>query len=240
MRSFGIRKALVVVAAVAGLPLALATASAVWTERSLKIIQATESNFPPTLMAQGVTEGEVRAVLHVGPEGKLQDCLITSYTHPELATELLANVREWRYEPAYQRGEPAHTRVEAVFGFVAKGSVLSISAIDQATTSTLRLLGARPTVLVCKLHELDEPPHRVHVVQPLHPGRSLNPAQPRGSAVVDFYIDAEGRPRMPMVTRASHAAFALAAIAALEQWRFAPPTRAGQPIAVRVSQEFRF
>jgi len=62
----------------------------------------------------------------------------------------------------------------------------------------------------------------------------------KGSAVIDFYIDSEGHPRMPVAQKASHVEFAVAAADALMQWRFEPPTHRGRPITVRMVQEFVF
>jgi TonB family protein len=58
--------------------------------------------------------------------------------------------------------------------------------------------------------------------------------------VVDFYVDQDGRIRMPVIMSATHDFLAQAAVDALNQWRFKPPTLAGQPVAVRVEQEFVF
>src|SRR5687768_680207 len=76
-----------------------------WGDRSLRIVQTTPSNFPPALAAEGITEGEVRAVLNVDADGKLVDYLVTAYTRRELAEELVANLRNWSYEPARHRGD---------------------------------------------------------------------------------------------------------------------------------------
>jgi TonB family protein len=94
--------------------------------------------------------------------------------------------------------------------------------------------------LTCKADELDRPLATVQVVAPVHPGPSLQPAIPTGKVTLDFFFDAEGRPRMPVVVSATHDAFAFAAVDALEKWRFTPPTHDGKPVAVRVKQEFVF
>jgi hypothetical protein len=86
---------------------------------------------------------------------------------------------------------------------------------------------------------LDEPVRTIHVVPPQHPGKRVSPPlQP--FAVIDFYIDMEGRPRMPVVLRAAHESYGIAAADALMQWRFAPPTRQGRPMIVRATQLFTF
>ena len=102
------------------------------------------------------------------------------------------------------------------------------------------MLGTPLTVVICPATELDRPLAATHVVQPRHPGLALRPVQPTGSVVIDFYVDATGRARMPVATRATHEAFAIAAVEALMEWQYAPPTRNGAPVVVRVVQQFNF
>src|SRR5687768_14540317 len=66
-------------------PWTAAFGSDLWGDRALRIIQTSHANFPPALAAEGISEGEVRAVLHVDAGGKLVDYLVTAYTRRELA-----------------------------------------------------------------------------------------------------------------------------------------------------------
>lgn len=211
-----------------------------WDSRPLKIIQTTDAIFPRQLAAQGLMEGEVRAVINVDSDGKLADCLITAYTRPEFAREVLTALRSWKYEPAHDRGEPVGIRGEIGFFFEAKGSVLSVNVDDLIASRWNQIIGNSLITLVCTARELDQPLRTVEVVKPRHPGKLVQPSQPGGTARIDFYVDDEGRVRMPVVLRASHPWYAHAAMEALSQWKFAPPTRGGRPVAVRVMQDFVF
>ena len=218
----------------------LGAAANLWDDRPMRIVQTTEGLFPMSLMQQGVREGEVRAVLHIDADGRLMDFLVTAYSHPELLQEAITSIRHWEYEPARQRGQTVGTRSEVILRFESRGAVVSLTASDTVATTLNRLTAMPMNARLCKLPELDEPPALVHVVQPYNPGKRAGVPQGRGRATVDFYIDPEGRPRMPVVTRSSHEAFALAAYDAVSQWRFTPPTRRGEPVMVRVVQEFVF
>jgi hypothetical protein len=77
-------------------------------------------------------------------------------------------------------------------------------------------------------------------VEPQHPGKRVAPPPPAPTVLIDFYIDTEGRPRMPVVLRAAHELYALAAVDALLQWRFVPPRHQGRPRIVRATQLFSF
>lgn len=227
----------------AGLALAAtapAGAASFWDNRDLRIIQTEELNFPPALLMEGIREGQVRAVLHIDADGKLADCLVTAYTHLPLAQEVVGSLPSWKYVPTRERGEAVGSRIEVLFSLEAKGSVISLSSVDPASSPASRMLGTSLTVVLCKATELDRPLATTHVVQPRHPGSALQPIQPTGSVVLDFYIDATGRPRMPVATRATHEAFAIAAVEALMQWQYEPPTRKAAPVVVRVVQQFNF
>ena len=206
---------------------------------ALKIIQTTQSNFPPGLLSDGITSGQVRAVLHVDVDGRLADYLVLAYTHRALASELAVALTEWQFEVPQERGEPVGIRTVVVFNFEARGAVLSLTAVSSASPISRWLPDPEISVL-CEPRALDRPLQAVRTAPPIHPGRHLRPAQPQGTAVIDFYVDTDGRPRMPVVVTATHDAFGAAASDAVAQWRFVPPTHDGNPVLVRVRQQFVF
>jgi TonB family protein len=205
----------------------------------LRVIQTTDANFPPALLSEGITSGQVKAVLHIDAAGRLVDQLIVAYTHRALATELGAVLPGWRFEVPRDRGEPISLRAIVDFHFTASGAVLSLSA-GNAQAALTRWMPDPLISVLCQAGALDRPLQAVRTAPPFHPGQRLRPSQATGSATIDFYIDAEGRPRMPVIAAATHEAFGAAAVDALSQWRFTPPTHEGQPVLVRVRQEFVF
>lgn len=211
-----------------------------WEDRGVKVIQTTEMRFPASLLLEGITHGAVRTVLEVDADGKLADFLITGYTHRELALELQRSLATFEFTPARQRGEPIRCRFEVLFSFEAHGAVLSLSPMSSMSAYLRDAITDPMLPQVARTTELDQPLAAVEQPSPRHPGKALSPPVHDGRVQVDFYIDGDGRPRMPVVLRATREEFAVAAIEALLQWRFAPPTRAGRPVAVRVVQEFRF
>jgi outer membrane biosynthesis protein TonB len=214
--------------------------SDLWSDRPLRIVQTGQANFPVTLAAEGVNEGEVRVVLNVDSGGRLIDYLVTGYTRRELADEWVAQVGGWSFEPARNRGEPVDTRGEVVFMFQARGMVISLTPMDTVAASTSRVISPSFTSVLCRPSELDEPVRALSVVEPQHPGHRVSPPPNQPRVLIDFYIDPEGRPRMPVVLRAPHELYAGAAVAALIQWRFNPPSSRGRPVIVRATQWFAF
>lgn len=209
-------------------------------EQSFRIIQTVEPAFPRNVDTQALTVGEARIVFVIDHEGRLADLLVASYTHPAFAQEAERALRAWRYEPARQYGEPVGVRASMTFQFESKGQVISTLAIDSMTARFNALAG--PTVVnrVARPNELDAPITATAAIRPRHPGRGRRNDLSAGRVVLDFYIDEQGRPRMPVVLSSDDSAFAEAAAEALTAWRFVPPTRRGEPVIVRVQQAFEF
>lgn len=211
-----------------------------WDSQPVKVTQAVELHFPSALLSEGITRGAVRAVLQVDAEGNLIDFLFTAFTHRELAAELERSLPQFDFVPARERGQPIGSRFEVVFEFEARGAVISSTPATAARARFSSTAGDAATVLLARATELDRPVTILHHVPPHHPGRTLDPPRTTGRVVLDFYIDATGRPRMPVVRRATEEAFAAAVVTVLDQWRFEPPTRDGRSVVVRVMQEFVF
>ena len=121
--------------------------SDLWNDRSLRIVQTTQANFPVALAAEGVSEGEVRVVLNVDSGGKLIDYLVTGYTRRELADEWVAQVGAWSFEPARRAFRaaiavqlPTRNRTELPFGSPAMlGFELPSIALLPFINSRMRL-----------------------------------------------------------------------------------------------------
>lgn len=209
-------------------------------EQPLRIIQTNEAKFPTEATARGIRNGEVHAVLLVDAEGRLADCLVTAYTQPEFAVELLNAVRNWEFEPARQNGEAIGQRVQIIFRFNQKGAIVSMLPAMAVAANLNNLIGEKLQFLTVRANDLDRVPAVLERVSPRHPGKALGAASRSGTAQIDFYIDAEGRPRMPVAMKATNEAYAAAAAEALMQWRFEPPTYQGRPVTVRMVQEFLF
>ena len=226
----------IVVAALAAFPIAGFDALPGESDQSFKIIQTTAPQFPLSLRARQLNSGEVRVTISVDPTGRLEDCMATSYSHPELARAALDALREWRYVPARQHGQPIGVRTEVVFAFENTGIVCSLTS-GEALDRYLDLL-TKPGVIkeLYRPNELDVLPALVQTVAPRHPA----PAAAGHEVVLDFLIDGNGQPRMPVVIASDDLACASAAVDALSQWRFSPAMKAGKPVAVRALQKFTF
>lgn len=209
-------------------------------DQMFRIIQTTALEFPVNVDTMGLTAGEARIIFNIDAEGRLADYLIASYTQRAFADEAVRALKEWRYEPALQYGEPIGVRAAMIFRFEAKGKVVSVMGIDSLNSLFDAVGGTREVRRVAEPDELDTPPQAIRTVNPRHPARGERSDLSSGRVLVDFYLDDQGRPRMPVVMETDDPAFSVAAVNALMNWRFTVPTRKGEPVAVRVKQVFEF
>ncbi|HTO04256.1 MAG TPA: TonB family protein, partial [Opitutus sp.] len=202
--------------------------------------QTFDANYPPALLMEGISSGEVWVMITVDETGKLTDILVTRYTHPGFVREAVRGLRSWEYVPARLNGTPISVRTEVRLFFESTGQVITLdpgSALRQLTA-----YAHQPRLInqLCTPAELDAMPTLLKKISPPHPGRRPGAASTSGRATLDFIIDEQGQPRMPVVISASDDEYANAAAVALSQWKFTPPSRQGKPVAVHVRQEFVF
>jgi TonB family protein len=196
--------------------------------------------YPPEAAQAGLREGEARAVLSINEEGKLTDFIVVGWTHPAFGYAVANALPSYRFKPALVRSEPSSVRMPVTFFFEQRGAVVSMTGGEHLHQQFNNLAG-RPSVtsVLCPEHQLDRPLATTHVVSPHYPNEMRSRGEP-GSVTIDFYIDGEGKVRLPAAGLGTHPSFGRAAVAALEQWRFEPPTSQGRPVVVRASQVFNF
>ena len=167
--------------------------------------------------------------MSVDAEGKLVDYLVLAYTHEAFAVAAVQAVKAWTYEPAKAKGRLCASRAD--LDFVFKSDL--VVAVQNAESNYLEdVFGQQNVVQPSLLRNLDHIPTPIHVVSPINPDGVLEVGKER-VVTVEFYIDQEGRVRMPSVSREmADDQLAAAAGMAVEQWRFEPPLRGGRPVLV--------
>lgn len=206
----------------------------------MKVIQSDFAVFPNQATALGITQGEARVAVQVDETGKLTDYLVVAYSHPSFAESAVSAIRHWKYQPAILNGNPRGATVELTFLYENRGIVV----VDLMVGSyvEMRNLQMRPNAFnysACHLKDLDRIPTPTKVIRPGYPMEAAK-AKESGQVTVTFYIDEEGKVRMPAVSRQANEAFAAAAVEAVSQWQFEPPMSRGRPVLVSARQEFNF
>ena len=208
--------------------------------QSLKILQTVTPVFPMELPEQGYMEGEARIAIAVDETGKLTDWLIVGYTHRRFADESVNAIKQWEFEPARVQGKPVSVQTELLISFETSGVVISSSDIGSAVQRyTNRLFKYRDAYRPCTMKEIDRIPTPQNAVSPMY-GETLAKQGVQGTVTVEFFIDEHGALRMPAVLSADYDQLASLAVAAIQQWKFEPPTCKGVPVMVRAKQVFHF
>lgn len=204
----------------------------------LRVTKKIDPVYPSRMIQEGVKHGEVRVVICIDREGQLSDALTTAYTHKAFADAAMEALKGWRFAPPQLQGRPTGAITEITFTYELNG-VLSREVLGEPSETALRLYQGKYVYQPCPPNALDAALKPVQVVQPVYP-KSLVDQKISDRVLVDFYIDESGKPRLPAASAGTNDVLAGAAVAAIEQWRFNPPTSKGQPVLVRATQAFVF
>jgi TonB family protein len=220
-------------------PFAPARAGAGANYQPLEMNQVSDPKFPPWLRAIGCVEGQAAILITVDASGKLTDTLAISSTLPDFAEAAQAALREWTYQPARLNGQPVGVTKEVDFDFEQVGAVITANGGGGSEFFFRRFFHEKPAYRAFNLQEIDGKLAMKRVVQPPYT-TELAARDGGGTVTLSYYIDEGGRVRMPVVLNDANPELADLATEAVRQWQFAPPTRLGKPVLVRVLQDFRF
>jgi TonB family protein len=192
--------------------------------------------YPVRAAKAGLTAGKARLALRIDPVGRLDDALVIAYSEREFADAAMLAVSQWRFKAGRVNGEPAFGLIEVTFEFDVNKPLANARIGPQDET----YFGAdKYQYEAVSPGQLDQPPTPTHTVNPTYP-RDWAQRGLTGSVVVDFYIDEQGRVRMPEIVSADQPELAWIVLPAIVKWHFAPPIRKGQPVLVKAEQTFAF
>ena len=194
----------------------LATAAANAENSSLaQPLSLVTAPYPP----QSLFGGEVLLDALVGRNGTLSDIRVIHGEDPFLQSALDA-VESWTFKPATSAKQPVESRISIAFQFPQP------YAPPRQPTSHSYTEEARAVSHVPAGAKVSDAPLPLTTVEPEYPAG----ATAQGSAILYESVDAQGRPSLIKAILSANALTA-SAIAAANQWRFAPATRSGPPVA---------
>lgn len=209
----------------------------------LKINQTVDAAYPQKMVAAGIKNGVASLAISVDDNGVLTDYLATAYTHPSFADAAVAALRRWTFEPARIHGAPRNSKADLTFHFELDGvAVVSMDVISYNELVHFKVAPNSEAYNVCTLPQLDHAPAPLRTVNPVYPAELARSSR-GGHVLVEFYIDEQGRVRIPSVARETieaNAELAAVAVTAVSQWQFAPPVSNGRPVLVLANQDFSF
>ena len=189
--------------------------------------------YPYALLHDG-TSGSATIQFLVGENGHVLLADVLKTTNLEFGAALLATVEHFEFDPALRAGKPTRTVLSYEFEF--EPGATDLVSKDDAALLTLERKHPDRIVAADKLDEPLKPMSRPPAAFPL----SLVGKVQKGSAVVEFLIDEDGRARLPRIAKASDAAFGYAAVQAVAAWRFEEPKSGKKSVVVRMQAPFEF
>lgn len=165
---------------------------------------------------QTTTRLEVYFVL--GVDGRVGPLAITvSPVNPALDALMLAEVRRWIYVPGIINGRPVRVGMQIAIELTADkdGRILSRVGTDDGYASPENMVPDVAAIVT----------KQVRPVYPAVSGRQL-----AGTVMVDFLITTYGDVRNAYVVGSSDPSLSVAALDAVNQWKFQPAIKNGKPI----------
>lgn len=169
-------------------------------------------------------EGTADVSFTVDGEGLATGVALESCSAPEFGAALVAAVEGWGFRLAVQAGSRVPVKLYVTWNFVRPPDGAVKRLADALAPGGAGIGFAKG---------LDRPLAVVWRGFPVYPG-ALIASGASGKADIEFIIDRDGRARLPRVLSATQPEFGWAAATAVSQWVFEPPTRGGEPVAVRV------
>lgn len=187
--------------------------------------------YPYELLNAG-KEGHVQLAFVVGPNGRVVESQAVQATDPAFAGAAVAMIETFKFEPASNRGKPAHALLGLRVNFSRLGTVLV--PCDHQMVQIAHRLTTQPASFTMP-EDLDRP---LECWMPLNAKLPLRAkGQLSGSAVVRYVVDASGLVQAPRVISASSPEIGFAAVQGVATLRFAQPQKSGHGVEVLVTDE---
>lgn len=220
--------------AVLAAPLALIGASNETITQALKLTKYVEPQFPASMRIEGIPSGAVTLVISPGESGTPKDILVLASTDARLSEAAIEAARQWRFIPGPVPTDNAAAVVSIGFRL---GGIVYVYPFGQDFTG--KDIDPGVPVKTPSLQALPQSPKALHQPMPVYPA-AMEARAVEGSAAVRFYVDENGHVRIPQVVNATSPEFAVAALAAVEKWRYEPPQMDGRRIVASDCWSFKF
>lgn len=204
-------------------------------DRPLEIVMDPPARYPTVIGPDETPTGSVTLVIGVSPRGELLDTLVTAYTHTEFAHEVRRAAELWTYRPAIVGGEAIGARQEIYVEFEPDHMVRQLTPVNTMERRFEKVVPKKVTQVYVRERDLDSPLALTNAPTP--PTFKL---EEDNKVTVDFYVDQEGKTRLPVIVSMDEPLLAESALDTIKEWRFVPPTHNGKPVITRARQQFVF
>jgi TonB family protein len=187
-------------------------------------------------------EGRVVLRARVGASGRV---ILVSLKSGELALaeDAIDALYGWRFKPYTQDGKPVEVQQEITFNFSAGRKSAELEPLPPATL-IIKQSGAPQKGLsngdgVFRVGKGVTAPKAIYAPDPQYSDKARK-AKYQGICVVSLIVGADGAPRDVKVVQAIGRGLDAKAVDAVQQWKFEPAMKDGQPVAVAINVEVTF
>lgn len=186
--------------------------------------------------------------VEIGADGSLIDYLAIEATHHELLEKAEAKLEGAKFTAARYKDQPVRGRLAVMVAFYDPEQVAWKSGVAQ-----MPMGGSVSDAVKRRAYERSKDREVYSESQPADLDQQLKlvksqlclvhpPGQPmeQGRVVVEYYVDRNGKIRLPKIIESDSEYLTKSALLTLEASQFEPPVRNGRPTFVKVRQPFNF
>ena len=185
----------------------------------------------PKKLRAAKTGGEALIEFIVDVNGDVRDARAVRATHPEFGAAAVAAVEKWKFKPGVYRGRVVPTRMMVPIIFTLNDEPPAAPA--ESTGISLEIPTAPEPPDTHDISKVDVKPVPRFQARPQYPF-ALRRDKVEGEAVTEFIVDTEGNVQRAHAVRATHPAFADAAVAAVSKWKYKPGMKNGRAVNTRM------
>jgi hypothetical protein len=200
--------------------------------------------FPNRAFFEGVPKGRASVGVMLDEKGQATDYLLIRYTQKYFGDSLLRNARHQKFAPRRLEGSAVPGVFIFTYEFLVPPELNTINTMD-AITRRMEKVNGGPKLLYNAHREAELDGAQLDPLRVVVPELPAGFKAPPGlylpvRALVTFFVDEEGRVRLPNVESSLPPALVSPAIVALQQWTFKPPTIKGQPVLAQAMRALTF
>jgi outer membrane biosynthesis protein TonB len=193
-------------------------------------------DYPGAATAKSITKGNAMVDVLVGADGKFIDALDVGYSNKAFGNALRDKASTLDYSPAKFRGVPIPARLVLTYQFESHGGV-SKNAMDEAVQKFNSDSGVTMAVSEDKL---DAPLEYTDLALPRLPKGYKTKGDEKVRVFVTFFVDEDGKVRVPNVESAASPELVAGAIKAIQLWTFKPGLVKGKPVVAYAGRAVPF
>ncbi len=199
--------------------------------------------YPKDALRNG-TAGTVDLRAVIAPDGRITDLAVLS-GDPYFSQPAHAAARKWRFRPEVRHGYAVETiyKIHIRFDPMLQEATSDVELESPPPEAPPTLTRARRQNLAPDVHHMSEPgmiaPKAIYSPEPEF-SETARKAARQGNVDIDLVVGPDGLPRDLQLVCSAEASLSDNALTAVKQWKFAPGTKDGKPVATEIQVEVSF